>query len=136
MDGSIVLGSGRRKRLLELYRKEPDPQVRLRAHVVLLLADGYAWAVIARVLFCSTATIARWKQRSEAGGVEALLDERRVRPRATRPVGWALVLVQWVTTLTPREFGYCRSRWSCATLALVLYDEGGVRASVETVRRT
>lgn len=135
MDGSIVLGSGRRKRLLELYRKEPDPQVRLRAHVVLLLADGYAWAVIARVLFCSTATIARWKTRFEAGGVEALLDERRGR-RATRLVGWALLLVQWVTTLTPREFGYCRSRWSCATLALVLYDEGRVRASAETVRRT
>ena len=42
MDGSIVLGSNQRKRLLELYRKEPDPQVRLRAHVVLLLADGHA----------------------------------------------------------------------------------------------
>jgi transposase len=135
MDGSIVLGPGRRKRLLELYRRGPDPQVRLRAHVVLLLlADGYTWAVIARVLFCSTATIARWKQRFEAGGVGALLDERRGR-RAARLVGWALVLVQWVTTLTPREFGYCRSRWSCATLALVLYDEGGVRASAEAVRR-
>ena len=134
MDGSIVLDSGRRKRLLELYRTEPDPQVRLRAHVVLLLADGYAWAVIARVLFCSTATIARWKRRFEVGGVEALLDERRGR-RATRLIGWAMVLVQWVTTLTPREFGYCRSRWSCATLALVLYDEGRVRASAETVRR-
>src|SRR5687768_16048627 len=67
MDGSIVLGSGRRKRLLELYRTEPDLQVRLPAHVVLLLADGHAWAVIARVLFCSTATIARWKRRFEAG---------------------------------------------------------------------
>src|SRR5688572_23024938 len=135
MDGSIVLGSNQRKRLLELYRKEPDPQVRLRAHVVLLLGDGHAWAVIARVLFCSTATIARWKRRFEAGGVEALLDERRGRRRATRLVGWALVLVQWVTTRTPRDFGYCRSRWSCATLALVLHDEGRVRASAETVRR-
>jgi transposase len=104
MDGSIVLGSSQRKRLLELYRKEPDPQVRLRAHVVLLLADGHAWALIAAVLFCSSATIARWKARFESGGVEALRDERRGR-RATRLVGWALVLVQWVTTLTPRDFG-------------------------------
>ena len=87
------------------------------------------------MLFCSTATIASWQRRFEAGGVEALLDERRGRRRATRLVGWALVLVHWVTTLTPREFGYCRSRWSCATLALVLYDEGRVRASAETVRR-
>src|SRR5918993_3214546 len=134
MDGSIVLGSSQRKRLLAVYRKEPDPQVRLRAHVILLLSEGHAWSLVAAVLFCSTATIARWKTRFEAGGVGALLDERRGR-RATRLVGWAMVLVQWVTTRTPRDFGYCRSRWSCATLALVLYDEGRVRASVETVRR-
>jgi transposase len=134
MDGSIVLGPGRRKRLLAVYRKEPDPQVRLRAHIILLLSEGHAWSRVAAVLFCSTATIARWKHHFEAGGVEALLGEQRGR-RATRLVGWAVVLVQWVATLTPRDFGYCRSRWSCATLALVLYDEGRVRASAETVRR-
>jgi Homeodomain-like domain len=43
--------------------ERPDPQVRLRAHLILLLADGHAWALIAAVLFCSTATIARWKDR-------------------------------------------------------------------------
>ena len=134
MDGSIVLGSSQRKRLLAVYRKEPDPQVRLRAHIILLLSEGYAWSLVAAVLFCSTATIARWKRRFESGGVDALLDERRGR-RATRLVGWALLLVQWVTTLTPRDFGYCRSRWSCGTLALVLHDEGHLRASAETVRR-
>jgi hypothetical protein len=31
------------------YRAEPDPQVRLRAHIVLLLADGYPWATVAAV---------------------------------------------------------------------------------------
>jgi putative transposase len=134
MDGSIVLGPGRRKRLLAVYRREPDPQVRLRAHIILLLSEGHAWSLIAAVLFCSTATIARWKRRFEAGGVEALLDERRGR-RAARLAGWALVLVQWVTTLTPRDFGYCRSRWCCATLALVLLDTHQVKAGVETVRR-
>src|SRR5689334_16195566 len=60
MDGSIALGPGRRKRLLAVCRKATDPQARLRAHIILLLADGHAWAVIAAVLFCSTATIARW----------------------------------------------------------------------------
>src|SRR4051812_40938687 len=79
MDGSIVLGGSRRKRLLAMYRAEPDPRVRLRAHVILLLADGHAWAVIAAVLFCSTATIARWKRRFERGGIEALLEQRRGR---------------------------------------------------------
>lgn len=33
--------------------------MRLRAHIILLLAQGYSWALISAVLFCSTRTIAR-----------------------------------------------------------------------------
>jgi putative transposase len=50
-------------------------------------------------------------------------------------VNWALVLVWWVRALTPRDFGYCRSRWCCGTLALVLLNERGIKVSAETVRR-
>ena len=138
MDGSIVLGSGQRKRLLEVYRgKEDHPaDVRLRAHVILLLSERRPWSLIAAVLFCSTATIARWKGRFESGGVEALLEENRGRRGAAAVLaGWALLIVSWVRTLTPRDFGYCRSRWCCATLALVLFDTHAVRVSAETVRR-
>src|SRR5215211_2932808 len=136
MDGdSIALTRGQRNRLLELYRTGSRPCVRLRAHILLLLADGYAWAMITAVLFCSTATIARWKARFESGGVEALLDESRGRT-ATLLVTWAALLVLWIKTLTPRDFGYCRSRWCCATLAVVLLDTHHVKVSVETVRRT
>lgn len=136
MDGSIVLGSSERKRLLEIYRgKEVHPaQVRLRAHIILLLSQGQSWSLIEQVLFCSSATIDRWKDRFESGGVEALLAETRGRS-ATLLVGLAWVLVNWIKTLSPREFGYCRSRWCCATLALVLYDTHRVKVSVETVRR-
>jgi transposase len=131
--GSIALSAGQRKRLLALYRKEPDPLVRLRAHIILLLADGYAWSLVCAVLFCSTATVARWKDRFERGGVEALVGGARGRrPLLAR---WAVLLVVWVKTLTPRDFGYCRSRWCCATLAVVLYDVHRVRLSDETVRR-
>lgn len=133
MDGSIVLGDSRRKRLLEIYRKEPDPQVRLRAHVILLLDDGHAWATIAAVLFCSTATIDRWKRRFEAGGIDSLREQNRGGKSLL--VGWAVFLVIWVKTLTPRDFGYCRSRWSCSTLAVVLWDVHHVKVGQETVRR-
>jgi len=54
-----------RQALLEQYRKGVSTQVRLRAHILLLLAEGYSWSVIAGVLFCSTRTIARWKSRVE-----------------------------------------------------------------------
>jgi len=136
MDGSIVLGFGQRKRLLNIYRgKEEHPAcVRLRAHIVLALAEGHSLSLIEQMLFCSSATIDRWKVRFEAGGVEALLAETRGR-RATLLVSWALLIVCWVKTLTPRDFGYCRSRWCCATLALVLMDTHQVTVSAETVRR-
>lgn len=137
MDGSIVLSSSQRKRLLEIYRgKEANvpAEARLRAHIVLLLAEGHPWSLIQRMLFCSSATIDRWKDRFESGGVEALLQERR-GCTATLLVGWAWLLVSWIKTVSPRDFGYCRSRWCCATLALVLWDTHRVKASVETVRR-
>jgi putative transposase len=133
MDGSIALGRAQRKRLLDLYRRDPDPCVRLRAHIILLLSEGYAWSLVCAVLFCSTATVARWQARFAAGGVDALAGARRGR-RAVL-VGWTLTVVTWVRTLTPRDFGYCRSRWCCATLAVVLYDTHRVRVSDDTVRR-
>ena len=136
MDGSIVLGSSQRKRLLGIYRgKEANvpAELRLRAHIILLLADGHAWAAIAAVLFCSTATIARWKQRFESEGIEGLVEEKRGRRGGLR--AWAWVLVGWVEHCTPRDFGYCRSRWCCATLALVLWKSHEVKVSAETVRR-
>src|ERR1051326_5140268 len=118
MDGSIVLASSQRKRLLGIYRgKEANPaEVRLRAHIILLLSEQCPWSLIAAMLFCSTATIDRWKTRFESGGVDCLLEERRGR-RALL-LGWALLLVTWAKTLTPRAFGYCRSRWCCAPRAL------------------
>jgi putative transposase len=135
MDGTIALGPSQRKRLLAVCRgaTAADPQVRLRAHIILLLADGHAWSLIGAVLFCSSATIARWRARFEAGGVDALLARRRGRKAVL--VGWAVTVVTWARTLTPRDFGYCRSRWSCATLAVVLVDTHAVAASPETVRR-
>ena len=130
MDGSIVLGSSERKRLLRIYRgKEEHPaQVRLRAHIVLLLADQHPWAQISTMLFCSSATIDRWRTHYLAGGVQVLLEEHRGRT-ATLLVGWVFWLVGTVKTLTPRDFGYYRSRWCCGTLALVLYQNQGVKVS-------
>ncbi len=136
MDGSIVLGSSQRKRLLDIYRgKEAvSANVRLRAHIILLLSEGQPWSLITAVLFCSTATLSRWKDRFESGGVDALLEENRGRAGGLL-AGWGFLLVFWVKRLTPRGFGYCRSRWCCATLALVLFDLHGIKVSAETVRR-
>lgn len=135
MDASIVLRGNQRNALLDLYRHDPDPAVRLRAHLLLLLADGYAWSLIAAVLFCSSATIARWKGRFEAEGVAALRPERRGRPSRLYRGLWIAVVVAWVQRHTPREFGFLRSRWCCGTLVLLLWESQHLRVSAETVRR-
>jgi transposase len=134
MSCSIALGTDDRKALLDTYRRDPDPAVRLRAHIVLLLAEGYPWATIAAVLFTSASTIARWQARYRAGGPEALLG-RRPGGRPRFAAFWIAVAVRWVTTQTPRAFGWLRSRWTCAVVAAVLLEVHQVAVSRETVRR-
>jgi len=134
MDGSICLKRKERKTLLEYYRKSTDPAVRLRAHILLLLAEGHPWREIAAMLFTSSRTISTWKSRFEREGIDAVRGEPRGRPGVFL-VWWMMLAVHWVTTKTPRDFGLLRSRWSCATVVLLLWEEHRVRASNETVRR-
>jgi len=134
MDGSIRLTAKERKTLLEHYRKPTDPAVRLRAHILLLLADGHPWQDIETMLFTSTRTISVWKRRFERKRIDAILGEPRGRP-AVLLVWWMTLVVRWVTKKTPRDFGFLRSRWSCATVVLLLWEEQQVRVSAETVRR-
>jgi len=83
MATSICMTSAQRQALVEQYRKGADSHVRLRAHIILLLAQGYSWAVITGVLFCSARTIPRWKSRLEIEGIEAVLGPR-LPPRSSK----------------------------------------------------
>ncbi len=129
----IRLTDEERNDLLDHYRRDPDPQVRLRAHLLLLLADGHTWATIAAVLFTSPATIARWQRRFGQGGLGVLRGRPRGRQRSWVHA-WAAVVVGWVLELAPARFGFARSRWSCAAVAVVLRDDHAVPVSRETVR--
>jgi putative transposase len=131
---SIRLTADGRNTLLEHYRRDPDPQVRLRAHILLLLADGHTWATIAAVLFTSPDTIARWKGRFQRGGVDEVLGRPRGRKRSAA-WAWVAVVVAWVLTRRPSEFGFARSRWSCEAVAVVLREDYRTPVSRETVRR-
>jgi transposase len=121
-----------RQTLLGHYRRSADPDVRLRAHILLVLDAGHPWATISAVLFCSLSTISRWKRRFEADGVDAVLG----RPRGQRSGVhvWASLVVRWVLTLSPAEFRFARSRWSCEAAAVVLREDYRVRVGRETVR--
>jgi transposase len=133
MTTSIPLKPEDRNALLRLYRRSPDPRERSRAHILLLLADGHRWELIAAVLYTSSSTIARWQRRYRAGGVEAVCGRPARRPRAASR--WAAVVVAWVLNVSPADFGFARSRWSCEAAAVVLWEDHGVPVSRETVRR-
>ncbi len=134
MDGTITLRSGERKALLEHYRRNPDPAVRLRAHIVLLLAARYPWQTIAAMLFCSTRTIGRWKRRFERGRLAALEEEQRGR-RSSFGAWLSGLVATWVTCWSPRDFGFLRSRWCCGVVVVLLVETTQVKVSPETVRR-
>jgi putative transposase len=134
LPSTISLSAGERNALLEHLRKSPDPQLRLRAHIVLLLADGHTWGLITAVLYCSSRTVARWKGRFEQGGVEALLGLPK-GSGAFFGARWAQLAAHWVTKRTPRAFGFLRSRWNCALVALLLCRDYHLSVSRETVRR-
>jgi hypothetical protein len=56
MHATIALSADERKALLDLYRHPCDPAVGRRAHILLLLGEGYPWDTIAAVLFTSAST--------------------------------------------------------------------------------
>lgn len=134
MSRSLSLDPGQRLALLDRYRKDLDPEVRFRAHILLLLDDGHSWATVAAMLFCSSRTIDRWVKRFHAEGVEAVVGHKPGRPFRFA-ADWVPVVVEWVTTMTPRDFGFLRSRWCCEAVAVLMLELHRVEVSRETVRR-
>ena len=132
MSAIVSLRPADRKALLRHYRGSPVPAVRLRCHILLLLDAGHPWVLIASILFTSSATINRWRRAYLRGGIDAVLAEPPARRGGQ---WWVAMIVRWVMTLAPTDFGFARSRWSCEAVAIVLREDHGVQASRETVRR-
>src|SRR4051812_11970135 len=134
MTHSIDLKTEQRTALLDRYRKDPDPEVRSRSHILLLLDDGHTWVTVAALLFCSSRTIDRWVKRFHAEGAEAVAGHKPGRPFRLA-ADWVKVVVEWVTTKTPRDFGFLRSRWCCEAVAVLMLELHHVEVNRETVRR-
>jgi transposase len=129
MDGSIRLSAKERKSALRVCQRD---RLARRAHVVLLLAAGWRYREVQAALFVGPGLIRRVKRAFDAGGVAQVLAEKT----ATCIVAaWLLCVLRWLAAQTPRDFGFVRSRWSCALLAALLWEKNRVRLSPETVRR-
>jgi transposase len=106
----------------------------LSLHILLLCGLGHSPTDIAQFLFCSRSSVYRTVQAYRSGqrlggwsGPEPMPEQRWLP-------AWQRSLLRLVKR-PPKIFGWCRTRWSCATLALQLWAEHGYRVSRETVRR-
>jgi len=129
MDGYLRLSAPQRKACLTVYRS--DRAVR-RALVLLLLAQGRSYRDICSGALVSPALVASVKRDYTAGGLDRVLNHQR-RPCVV--AYWLIVVSRWLISHTPRDFGFFRARWSCALLALLLWEQQRLRLSPETVRR-
>jgi transposase len=130
----VNLSSAEQARLRKQMRRLRLLCPLLRLHILLLLSQGRSPTEIADWLLCSRSSIyeaaASWRrgwrpdQRQEAD-VSSVI---RLAPSLRRSL---LALLGQ----SPGVYGWCRTRWSCATLALSLEARRGLCVSAETVRR-
>jgi transposase len=109
----------------------------LALHLLLLCAAGRTPTEIAAVLFWSRSTVYRVVKAYREGQLAGVGEEgqglRPARVTVLAPVLKRSVLA--ILHAVPRACGWCRTRWSCATIALELQARRGIEVSAETVRR-
>ena len=112
----------------------------LALHILLLCAAQRSPTEIAAVLFCSRSTVYRVVKAYRAGQLARLAEGEEAgqerSPKRLTVLSPALKR-SGLSMLhsVPRLCGGCRTRWSCATIALELHTRRGIEVSAETVRR-
>lgn len=105
----------------------------LALHVLLLCAAGRTPTEIATVLFCSRSSVYRVVNAYRTQTLDTL-----GTPAAPRAVWQSPSLCRSLLALlkkAPTAYGWCRTRWSCATLAAQLQVQRGIALSSTTLRR-
>jgi putative transposase len=105
----------------------------LASHILLLLAAGKNPTEISEFLFCSRSSVYRTARAYHHGQLD-WQQAAAENAQAPRLRGWQHRL-RCLIKLPPRFFGWCRVRWSCATLALTIAPLTRIEVSRETVRQ-
>lgn len=134
-----------------LLEMPPEEQAQMRAilrrarygyllafPILLLCAAGRTPTEIAAFLFCSRSSVYRIVRAYRTGSLgiciapdgqlSIAVQTRVLMPGLTRSLGALL-------KAAPRAYGWCRTRWRCATLAATLTTKQSIEVSAETVRR-
>jgi putative transposase len=109
----------------------------LALHILLLCAAGYSPTQIQAVLFCSRSSVYRIVSRYKQEGLASLCDDDQCPDQVSRPRLLTRSIKRSLEALLkqpPRLLGWCRTGWSCATLAVQLKLSRGISVSAGTVR--
>jgi transposase len=107
----------------------------LGLHILLLCAKGRTPSEIAASLFCSRSSVYRTVAAYRSGEIRRGWGDASEADAPPKLLGWQ----RWLLSLlkrTPQAYGWCRTRWSCATLSLQLATQRRYTVSRETIRRT
>ena len=110
----------------------------LGLHLVWWCAAGRHPTDIAAVLCCSRSSVYRTGRAYRAGTLGREPDEagrRRPPTHTTVRVPTRRRSLLALLQAPPRAYGWCRTRWSCATLAATCQANRGRTVSAETLRR-
>src|SRR5262245_14377308 len=110
----------------------------LALHILLLCTAGRTPTDIAAVLFCSRSSVYRTMRAYRAGTLGLEHDDYgQLAPPVRTTMLLPTVRRSLIALLkaAPRVYGWCRTRWSCATLAATLQAKRGLTVSAETMRR-
>ena len=134
-----------------LLEMPPEEQAQMRAilrrarygyllafHILLLCAVGRNPTEIAAFLFCSRSSVYRIVRAYRTGSLGIRVDpdgQLSIAVQTSVLMPWLTRSLGAVLKAAPRAYGWCRTRWSCATLAATLQAKHGIAVSAETVRR-
>src|SRR3989441_11109638 len=101
--------------------------------VLLLCAAGRTPTEVATFLFCSRSSVYRIVHAYHAHRLDELFDKPPAKAAGLSPsLRRSLVAL---LKKVPSAYGWCRTRWSCATLVAQLTLQRGIEVSASTMRR-
>lgn len=115
--------SSARPELLHYTKTDPDPRVRHRAHLLLVVLDSPTQSAAAQATKTDPKYLRKWRDRYGAHGRAGLVD----RPRSGRPPVLgpdACTLITAALASSPMDYGYPVATWSVVDLHDLLTRRG------------
>jgi len=115
--------------LKQRYRREKDPRVKIRLHMLLRIQDGASARQVAREHHSSHSAVSNWVQRFNEEGFRGLID----RSRQGRPAKITEQELKELLALPPSHYGYDLPAWTPRAIRVVLQEQFGINYSLASI---